>query len=102
MTEGGSLEDPFCAFIDILGFSNYVAALTASVSDATKTEIIGRLHNVNAQFEEERRKFDADIRDGGALTYFSDFIFLSIRSDINNSFRRLCHYADRIRYCIAD
>lgn len=95
MIAPGQLEERICAFVDILGFSNFVNGLNAATG-ADREHKLAQLIKVNDQFEEERSRFTKDLRRQGALTYFSDNIFLSIPVSRANAFELVCHYIDRI------
>jgi hypothetical protein len=101
MTLVGSLEDRYCAFIDILGFTEYVRSLSRARTESDRNQIIERLTRVSARFAEEKQDFldyfgKGKRKGAGALTYFSDLIFISIQTEVPHALRRLFHYTQRI------
>ena len=70
-------EERYCAFLDVLGFSNCVTSAFSVASEAEREEGISRLVGLNEQIGEELRAMSEECQKI-SFSHFSDSIFLSV------------------------
>jgi hypothetical protein len=88
-------EERYCAFVDILGFSNYVHHAFTAAPPKLRAERIENIASLNGQIGKELIKISNEFPKI-SFSHFSDSIFLSVPTRVQDAIGQLFYRIQRI------